>query len=68
LYVDGCHLPEAVQKDLELYACKVKSGGIVAGHDYNPERYSGLMAVVDSFLGHKPEHVYCDFSWTDTKA
>lgn len=68
LYIDGNHQPEAVKQDLELYACKIKAGGIIAGHDYEPARYSSLMVVVDEFLGHKPEHVYCDFSWTDTKA
>ena len=67
LYIDGCHKPEAVRQDLEMYACKVKQGGIIAGHDYEPTHYAGLMAVVDSYFGHKPEHTYIDKSWVNIK-
>ena len=67
LYIDGCHLPDAVLQDLQLYSCKVKRNGIIAGHDYEPTRYLSLMAVVDAYFGHKPEHIYKDFSWTNIK-
>jgi len=35
VYVDGNHSYEFVKKDLELYWPKIKSGGLLAGHDYN---------------------------------
>lgn len=67
IYVDGCHRPEAVTRDLQLYAPKVKNGGIIAGHDYEPRRFRPLMQAVDAFLGRSPEHVFCDFSWSCRK-
>lgn len=33
VYVDGCHEYEAVKKDIELYAPKVRPGGFIGGHD-----------------------------------
>lgn len=34
LFIDGDHSTEAVYKDLTLWYPKVKSGGIISGHDY----------------------------------
>lgn len=68
LYIDGNHRGEAVAKDLELYAPKVRIGGVLAGHDYRHRpRYSGLVEAVDRFLGGRPEHVFCDYSWSSAK-
>jgi predicted O-methyltransferase YrrM len=33
VYIDGNHAYEYVQRDIELYYPKVKSGGIIGGHD-----------------------------------
>ena len=66
LYVDGCHTYEAVKKDLEMYACKVKKNGVIAGHDYT-KQFSGLCDAVDEFLGHKPSKQFCDTSWSENK-
>ncbi len=33
-YIDGNHGYDVVKKDLELYAPKIKSGGLLCGHDY----------------------------------
>lgn len=35
VFIDGDHSHSAVKKDLATYYPKVKSGGIVAGHDYS---------------------------------
>jgi hypothetical protein len=35
IYIDGNHQYEFVKQDLELYLPKVKSGGLVAGDDYD---------------------------------
>jgi len=35
VYIDGNHSYEFVKKDIELYVPKVKSGGLIAGHDFN---------------------------------
>ena len=66
LYVDGCHTYEAVKKDLEMYACKVKKNGVIAGHDYT-KKFSGLCDAVDEFLGHKPPRLFSDTSWSENK-
>lgn len=34
LFIDGDHSTEAVYKDLTLWYPKVKTGGIISGHDY----------------------------------
>ncbi len=36
VYVDADHSYEGVTKDLELWTPKVKTGGIISGHDYDP--------------------------------
>jgi len=33
IYIDGCHLYQEVKKDIALYQGKVKSPGILCGHD-----------------------------------
>jgi predicted O-methyltransferase YrrM len=45
IYVDGNHIYDYVKKDLELYWDKVKTGGILAGHDIYDENVS--RAVID---------------------
>lgn len=34
VYIDACHTYENTREDIELWAPKVRHGGIVAGHDY----------------------------------
>jgi len=54
VYIDANHSREAVTEDLNAWWSKVRSGGIVAGHDYvngvNPWGVSGVKAAVDEFL------------------
>jgi len=35
IYIDGSHKYSDVKKDIELYYNKVKSGGVIGGHDIN---------------------------------
>jgi len=51
VYIDGDHKYDAVMKDLELYYPKVKSGGLVAGHDFDEENDGNQVkrAVYDFF-------------------
>ncbi len=39
VYIDGCHKYESVKKDISVWYPKVKTGGILCGHDY----VSGVM-------------------------
>ncbi len=64
VYIDGNHQAENVRKDLENYLVKVKPGGIMSGHDYEPKPgLAGLIREVDAFFGRKPDRVLADFSW-----
>ena len=45
VYIDCCHMYECVVEDLKAYYPKVKSGGIVAGHDINNTAYGVERAV-----------------------
>lgn len=45
LYLDACHSYGCVMNDLKAWAPKVKSGGIIAGHDYLMPQYGVFQAV-----------------------
>lgn len=53
VYIDGNHLRDHVLADLRAWAPKVRSGGIVAGHDYidaSPKRpFIQVQAAVDQY-------------------
>ena len=38
IYIDGNHFYEYVKKDIELYYPKLKSGGVMGGHDFTAVR------------------------------
>ena len=52
VYVDGNHLYEYVRADLELFAPKVRPGGLLAGDDYGTPGWwdDGVRRAVDRFL------------------
>jgi len=47
VYVDASHYYENVKNDLTYWYPKVKSGGVIAGHDY---QYAGVKLAVDEFF------------------
>lgn len=52
VYLDGNHLKPYVLQDLDLWTAKVRSGGIVAGHDYRlqqPKPFIQVKEAVDQF-------------------
>ena len=52
-FVDADHSYEGVTKDLELWTPKVKPGGIMSGHDYDPtgSAWQERRRAVDDFWG-----------------
>jgi len=48
VYIDGEHTYEAVRNDIEVWWPKVKSGGILSGHDYN-DTNPGTVKAVNEF-------------------
>lgn len=61
VYLDGKHTKEAVWNDIQRWLPKVKVGGWLCGHDYQP-KFQGVIEAVDSLLG-APEKVFPDTSW-----
>jgi hypothetical protein len=51
-YVDGDHTYEAVRADVDLYAAKIKPGGILCGDDYGSTGWweAGVKRAVDEFI------------------
>lgn len=53
VYIDGNHTEPFVKMDLEAWAPKVRSGGIVSGHDYlwrKEKPYIQVKAAVDRYV------------------
>ncbi len=50
LVVDGDHRYDAVRTDLDLYAPKVRPGGVVFVDDYSLQAYPDVVRAVDEFL------------------
>jgi predicted O-methyltransferase YrrM len=60
VYIDGAHIYEQVKNDILNYIKLVKSGGIVAGHDYKDNL--DVTNAVNELLG-TPDNVFLDSSW-----
>lgn len=61
IYIDGDHTYEGVLIDILLAKKKVKSGGIIAGHDYRGNNHPIGKALMNT-IG-TPEKVFPDSSW-----
>lgn len=46
-FIDGCHDPNVVKRDLEIVALRVKPGGFLLAHDYPS---GGVTEAVDPFV------------------
>ena len=55
VYLDARHDEESIAQDLEMWRPKIRSGGVMAGHDYLdgdlPEGVFGVKTAVDRFFG-----------------
>lgn len=49
VYIDACHTYEYVKKDIELWWPKIKTGGILAGHDFHEGDWPGIVKAVKEF-------------------
>jgi len=51
VYIDGDHHYEFVKKDIELYYPKVKTDGVLGGHDFSAiEKHQGIFNAVVEFV------------------
>jgi len=61
VFIDGDHSYDQVLRDLKNYATRVRSGGIVAGHDYINQM--GVAMAVDEYFNDKKVHLGDDDTW-----
>lgn len=62
LYVDACHAYDTCKADLNHWFPKVKSGGILAGHDYfnHTSTYEfGVVEAVNEFVEENKSKLHC---------
>jgi hypothetical protein len=50
VYIDACHLYDSVKADLEMFLPKLKTGGLMCGHDYANVYGFGVVKAVDEFI------------------
>jgi hypothetical protein len=61
VFIDADHSYEAVKADIAAWLPKIRNGGWITGHDYDPEKFPGVVrAVEESFADF---HLGDDFTW-----
>ena len=68
VYIDGNHQYEFTRVDILNYFPKVKSHGIIAGHDYGGPTTPGVKRAVLECFCKPPLRTYLDYSWMYVKA
>jgi len=61
VYIDALHTYEGAKIDINLWRHKVKPGGWLGGHDYEPA-FPGVIRAVDDTFG-RPDHRFSEHSW-----
>ena len=51
VFIDACHAYECVKEDIDAWYPKVKTGGVIAGHDYNHHSFPGVIRAVNEAFG-----------------
>ena len=61
VFIDADHSYDAVRADIKAWTPKLRDGGWMTGHDYDPERFPGVVRAVEERF---PEfHLGDDFTW-----
>lgn len=50
VFIDADHSYAACKEDIEVWMPKVRPGGIIAGHDYEPKDFPGVIRAVDELI------------------
>ena len=50
IYIDACHFYNSVRADLKSFLPKLKTGGLMCGHDYTKGDGYGVIQAVDEFI------------------
>jgi predicted O-methyltransferase YrrM len=51
VFIDALHDEARVDEDIQLWAPKVRPGGVVCGHDYENKRFPGVKVAVERYFG-----------------
>jgi len=62
VFIDGDHSYTAVKADIIAWLPRVRTGGILAGHDYY-QRWPGVVRAVDELLGARELRFLPDVVW-----
>lgn len=57
VYIDADHSYDAAKKDIEIWWCRLASGGILAGHDYD-HSHPGVIRAVTEFAASENLQVF----------
>jgi hypothetical protein len=49
MYIDADHTYDSVKNDLEICKKKTKINGIISGHDYDNNKFPGVVRAVNEF-------------------
>lgn len=65
IFIDADHGYESVMKDILAWVPKVRPGGLISGHDYDPkhEDVYGVVQAVDEYFGKDNFKVTFDWVW-----
>ena len=58
IYIDALHDYESVKKDMTAWWPKLRVGGILAGHDFSPSHWPGVVRAVHEFTQEKEVQYY----------
>jgi cephalosporin hydroxylase len=67
VFIDASHAYEDVIADIRLWAPKIRSGGLLCGHDYGMEAYYpqwGVTRAVDEYAAEVNQTVERGADWT----
>jgi hypothetical protein len=53
VFIDADHRYEGVRQDIGDWLPKIRSGGMISGHDYNPQTFPGVVRAVDELIGNQ---------------
>ena len=62
VFIDADHRYEAVNADIHAWFSKVRKGGMIIGHDYNPQEFPGVVQAVNEWFGDDVQ-LYDDHVW-----
>ena len=64
VYIDAAHRFDNIMTDVIAWSSKVRSGGIVSGHDYYRGRNNGVVPAIDAYTN---AHLIFEWFVTDEK-